>query len=151
MKLTSPAFLNNGDIPAKYACDGDNVGPELEIMDVPTAALSLALITIDPDVPQGECVHWVIWNIRPETKEIQQGQMPEGSVQGINDFQKNAYRGPCHATGTHAYLFKLYALDIVLPPNKNLSKKEIRYLMEGHILEKTILKGFYQPRHSESY
>jgi len=148
MKLTSPAFGHNGKIPPEYTCDGADVSPELHISNVPKNAKSLALIMDDPDVPKnirssGLWVHWVVWNIPPDTKAIQKGNEPEG-IGGNSDFKRTGYGGPCPPDREHRYFFKLYALDTELDLAEGSNKKELENAMEGHIIEKTELIGLYK-------
>jgi len=151
MQLKSPAFKNGYNIPRKFTCDEENVSPPLEILDVPKKTKSLVLIVSDPDAPSGDWTHWLVWNIKPEAQEIKKGEKPEGAMEGKTDFGKPGYGGPCPPAGTHAYLFKLYAIDIVLPEDPTLTKKEIRKMIEGHLIEKTLLRGFYERAHSENF
>jgi Raf kinase inhibitor-like YbhB/YbcL family protein len=143
MKLTSPAFENNQEIPSEYTCDGADISPELNIGDVPENAKSLALIMDDPDAPGGTWVHWVVWNIPPDTKKIAKDAEPEG-IQGTTSFGKQGYGGPCPPSGTHRYIFKLYALDTTLDLEEGSDKKELEAAMQGHIIEKTELTGPYK-------
>jgi Raf kinase inhibitor-like YbhB/YbcL family protein len=146
MKISSPAFENNSKIPEKYTCDGENINPPLKIEGVPKEAKSLVLSVDDPDAPMGTFLHWLVWNIPPETNFIEENSLPEGAVQGKNDFGKENYGGPCPPFGTHRYFFKLYALDKILnlPTGSNL--KEVEKEMEGHILDKAQLIGLYQKK-----
>ena len=113
MKLTSPAFEHNKEIPPKYTCDGADTSPELNIEDIPENAKSLALIMDDPDAPAGTGVHWVVWNIPRDTKMIAKGAEPQG-IQGTTSFGKPGYGGPCPPSGTHRYFFQLHALTTTL-------------------------------------
>lgn len=144
MELKSPAFKDSQYIPAKYTCDGDNVNPPLEFFNVPEGTASLILFVNDPDAPGGDWVHWLVWNIKPETKEIKKNSVPEGATEGQNSFGKTGYGGPCPPSGTHVYIFKLYAIDIVLPADLELEKRDIKKMAEGHVLAKAMLKGFYE-------
>jgi Raf kinase inhibitor-like YbhB/YbcL family protein len=146
MKISSPAFENNSKIPEKYTCDGENINPPLKIEGVPKEAKSLVLIVDDPDAPMGTFLHWLVWNIPPETNLIGENSLPEGAVQGKNDFGKENYGGPCPPFGTHRYFFKLYALDKILDLPAGSSLKEIEKAMEGHILDQAQLIGLYQRR-----
>jgi Raf kinase inhibitor-like YbhB/YbcL family protein len=143
-KIVSPAFEQNGQISPKYTCDGDNVNPSLRIENVPPSAKSLTLIVDDPDAPGRTWVHWVVWNIPPSTGEIEEDSAPKGAVQGMNDFRKNHYGGPCPPSGTHRYFFKLYALDTVLQLDARSTKSDLEGAMRGHILGKTELIGLYR-------
>ena len=144
LKISSSVFENNGSIPKKYTCDGTDVSPPLKIENVPSEAKSLALIVDDPDAPMGTWVHWVLWNIPPETKEVKEGSVPEGSQQGMNDFRKQNYGGPCPPSGTHRYLFKLYALDSLLNLNPRSTKADVEKAMKGHILSQAQVVGLYK-------
>jgi len=144
MKIESPQFSQNGRIPSKYTCDGEDINPPLKISDVPKSAKSLVLIVDDPDAPMGTWVHWTVWNISPETREIQENSVPEGAVEGITSFGKKGYGGPCPPSGTHRYFFKLYALDTLLNLDSSAEVKDIEQAIEGHILEKAELIGLYQ-------
>ena len=144
MKLSSPVFENNGIIPPKFTCDGEGVNPPLEISDVPAGAKSLALIVDDPDAPAGDWVHWTVWNIKPDTKLVDENSVPPEAIEGITDFGKPGYGGPCPPSGTHRYQFKLYALDISLDLDSGAKKADVEKAMEGHILDQTDLVGLYQ-------
>lgn len=144
MKLTSPVF-NNGDyIPDKYTCDGENVNPPLEISGVPENAKSLVLIIDDPDAPAGDWVHWTVWNIPPDTRNISENSVPFGVAEGLTDFGRPGYGGPCPPSGVHHYQFKLYALDILLNISASASKKDIEKAIDGCIISQTILVGIYK-------
>ena len=146
MELKSSVFENNGKIPSKYTCDGDNINPQLSISGVPKNAKSLVLIMDDPDAikPAGKVWdHWIVFNIPPETKEIPESQEPQG-VQGITSFGRLGYGGPCPPDAEHKYIFKLYALNTELDLNKGVTKKEVEAAMQEHIIEKTELIGMYE-------
>lgn len=144
MQLTSPVFQNNQSIPTQYTCDGGNVNPPLQITDVPKLAQSLVLIVDDPDAPSGDFVHWTAWNLNPDTQEILEGgPLPAGAVEGLTDFGRSGYGGPCPHSGLHRYFFKLYALDTTLEIPRSSVKKDIEQAMLGHILEQTQLIGLY--------
>ncbi len=146
LMVTSPAFENNGLIPEQYTCEGRNVNPPLFIGDMPPATKSLALIVDDPDAPVGTWVHWVVWNIPPATKEIRENSLPSGAMQGLNDFRKHEYRGPCPPSGTHRYFFKLYALDTLLNLPLNATKTDLEKTMAGHTIEHAEVIGLYKRR-----
>jgi Raf kinase inhibitor-like YbhB/YbcL family protein len=144
MEITSLAFANNQYIPAKYTCDGENKNPPLEISGVPEQTQSLVLTVDDPDAPSGDFVHWTIWNLNPDTKEIIEGGiLPAGSVQGMTDFGRSGYGGPCPPSGVHRYFFKLYALDRTLDIPRSSTKKELEKAMAGHIITQSQLIGLY--------
>jgi len=144
MKISSSAFENNSKIPSKYTCDGQDINPPLEIKDIPKGTQSLVLIVDDPDAPKGTFLHWLVFNINPDVSLIEENSLPEGAVQGKNDFGKENYGGPCPPSGEHRYFFKLYALDIKLNLPAGSDLKEVEKEMKGHILDQTELIGFYQ-------
>lgn len=144
MKLSSPAFENNGTLQSTFTCDGENVNPPLQISEVPQNAKSLALIVDDPDAPSGDWVHWLVWNIDPSTKEIQQNTVPASAVQGQTDFGQNKWSGPCPPSGAHHYHFKIYALDTMLELPSTFKKAELQEAMRQHILAQADLVGVYQ-------
>jgi len=127
-------------IPRKYTCDGRDVNPSLNIEDLPKETKSLVLIVDDPDAPMGTWVHWVVWNI-PPAKEILEDSVP--GTEGVNDFQRHSYGGPCPPSGTHRYFFKVYALDAKLELSPNSRKRDLEKAMEGHILAKGEIIGLY--------
>ncbi len=142
--LSSNAFENNGGIPPKFTCDGMDINPPLVIHGAPAGSKSLALIVDDPDAPRGMWVHWVVWNIDPKTTEIGEDSVPKGAVQGMNDFRKHDYGGPCPPSGTHRYFFKLYALDTQLNIGANSEKTALEKAMQGHILSQAQIMGTYK-------
>ena len=143
ISVTSPQFINNKSIPKKYTCDGINVNPPLVIDNIPAGTKSLALIVDDPDAPGGTWSHWLVWNIDPKTKEIQENEVPSGVIVGKNDFGDMKYDGPCPPSGTHHYFFRLYALDVKLNLPSGSERKILENSMEGHIIDKTELMGKY--------
>lgn len=143
LKLSSPAFPDNGVIPSLYTCDGKDVNPTLTIEGVPPDAKSLALIVDDPDAPRGDWVHWTLWNIPPDTAEIKENSVPYDAVEGMTDFGRAGWGGPCPPSGVHRYQFKLYALDARLNLATTSRKPDIERAMEGYILDQTILIGEY--------
>jgi Raf kinase inhibitor-like YbhB/YbcL family protein len=143
MKLTSSAFTHNQSIPQKYTCQGEDVSPPLTIEGAPAQTKSFAIIVDDPDAPMGTWVHWVVFNISP-TEYIAEDTNP--GMQGINDFGKEDYGGPCPPFGTHRYFFKLYALDDTLDLPPGIKKKQLEKAMEGHILAKAEMIGLYKKK-----
>ena len=143
MRLTSE-FEDNGKIPSKYTCDGENAITPLQISDVPENAKSLALVMDDPDAmkPAGKVWdHWIMWNIPSDTKEISSElAVPHGT----NSFNRKEWGGPCPPDAEHTYIYKLYALDIMLDIPDGSTKAELEKAMEGHIVEKAELKGRYE-------
>ncbi len=153
MRLESPSFENLRTIPKKYTCDGEDLSPPIEWSNVPNGTKSFALIVDDPDAPDPAnpkmtWVHWVIYNIpatiRALPEGVQEKDLPEGTLQGLNDWKRTGYGGPCPPIGEHRYFHKLYALDIVLPNLNQPTKAKLEKAMEGHILSKTELTGLYQ-------
>lgn len=151
MKLSSSAFENNGKIPIKYSCDGENINPDLKILDAPDNTKSFVLIMDDPDIPDfvkerlGVDVfdHWVIFNIAPNISVIEEGAEPK-CVLGKNSSGKLGYTGPCPPDKEHRYFFKIYALNNMLNLPEGATKKEVENAMEGHILDKIELIGRYE-------
>ncbi len=143
LSISSSAFSQNGMIPPKYTCDGSDVNPPLSFGNVPEKTRTLALIVDDPDAPRGIWIHWVAWTIGPGTKEIPENTVPQGALQGTNDFRKQGYGGPCPPSGTHRYFFKLYALDAVLPLKAGATKAQLEEAMKGHVLAQAELIGRY--------
>ena len=141
MKLTSPAFENNKFIPAKFTCEGEDINPALVIENIPEGAKSLALIMDDPDAPVGTWVHWVVYDIGIVSR-IDENSIP--GKQGMNDFCKKDYGGPCPPFGTHRYFFKIYALDKELGLDEGVDKKGLERAMQGHILDQAELIGLYK-------
>ena len=153
MQLTSSVFSNEGRIPKKYTCEGDDLSPPLQWTDAPQGTKSFALIVDDPDAPdpakpQIVWVHWVLYNIPGETTRLDENawrsQLPSGTVTGINNWEKAEWGGPCPPIGRHRYFFKLYALDTVLEGLSAPTKKDLESAMGGHILAETQLMGTYQ-------
>jgi Raf kinase inhibitor-like YbhB/YbcL family protein len=143
LSLTSPAFAPNQPIPSKYTCDGDNINPPLTIANVASPAASLSLIVTDLDAPAGEWVHWLVWNLPPDTNSIQAGSLPEEAKQGTTSFQKTGYNGPCPPSNTHRYHFELYALDTYLDLEESTTKEVLLQVLAGHQLAQTELVGTY--------
>lgn len=143
MQLLSPDFKNNEIIPGKFTCDGLNINPELKIYGIPDNAMSLVVVLDDPDSVGGDWSHWVVWNIDPKTDTIAENSIPAGAVVGKNDFGENKYGGPCPPSGSHKYIFHLYALDTVLNIPENSTKTDLLKAMEGHLIAETKLMGVY--------
>jgi len=153
LTLTSAAFKYNGAIPALYTCQGKDVSVPLAWSGVPAGAKSLVLIVDDPDAPDPKAprmtwVHWVLYNLPPSAtglKEgIKPGELPKGTLEGLNDWKRTGYGGPCPPIGRHRYFHKLYALDTVLPAMESPTKADLEQAMKGHVLEKVELIGTYQ-------
>ena len=143
MRIKSLAFANSQKIPKKYTCDGAGISPPLSISDVPKDTQSLALVVDDPDSPSGTWVHWTVWNIEPLVTDILEATTPDGVVEGITSFGDQGYGGPCPASGTHRYFFKVYALDTKLNLSEEADKTELFEAMKGRILDEAELIGLY--------
>jgi Raf kinase inhibitor-like YbhB/YbcL family protein len=149
IKITSSAFAEGGMIPSKYTCDGADISPPLQWGEVPEGTKSIALISDDPDAPMGTWVHWVLFNLPAETKELTENippdeTLPNGAKQAITDFGRVGYGGPCPPSGTHRYFFKIYALDTELQVDTSTGKRGLLKAMEGHILGQGQLMGKYK-------
>jgi hypothetical protein len=150
LQLTSAAFAEGRPIPRRQAYDDQDLSPALQWSGVPPAAKSLALICDDPDAPVGTWVHWVIYNLPPDTAGLSEGvpksaELDNGAKQGVNDYRRIGYGGPCPPPGKpHRYFFKLYALDAKPELKPGLTKKELLKAMEGHVLAEGQLMGTYQ-------
>src|SRR3989338_5642140 len=147
--LTSAAFQDGGPIPARYTCEGKDLAPPLAWTDPPAATKSFALISDDPDAPGGTWVHWVAYNLPAGARSLPEGvpaqaQLADGTRQGITDFGRLGYGGPCPPSGTHRDYFKLYALDALLTPIPGARKADLERLMKGHILAEARLMGTYR-------
>lgn len=146
IKVTSPAFVQEGMIPARYTCDGDDAAPEIIWKNLPEKTRTLALICDDPDAPRGTWVHWVVYEI-PATDTSFSAKTPDDKKPftfGKNSWGKTSYGGPCPPSGTHRYYFKLYALDTSLKLKPGATKEELLKAMEGHVLAQGELMGKYQ-------
>jgi len=149
IKITSPTFEDGGLIPAKYTCDGADISPPLQWDAVPEETKSIALICDDPDAPMGTWVHWVLFNLPPETREMAENipadeTLPTGAKQGTSDFGRIGYGGPCPPSGTHRYFFKIYALDTEIDLAAGANKPDVLKAMERHILGQGQVIGKYK-------
>lgn len=153
MSIVSSAFIHNSEIPTLYTCDGRDISPPLSWDNVPQDAKSLVLIVDDPDAPDPKApkmtwVHWVLYNIPPDTKRLNEAlkhnELPTGALEGLNDWKRTGYGGPCPPIGTHRYFFKLYALDIALSDLHNPTKAKLKAAMKAHIIAKAELIGMYK-------
>lgn len=150
MNITSPAFSDGASIPARFTCQGENLSPQLDWSGVPSGARSLALVVSDPDAPGGTFIHWVLYNLPPQTSGLPEGvpateRLSSGAAQGRNDFGRIGYGGPCPPPGKpHRYIFTLYALDLAPDLPAGLNAARLNSLMRGHILAQASLTGLYQ-------
>jgi len=143
IQITSTGFKEGGNIPRLYTCDDRNVSPPLAWSGVPSKTMSLAIILEDPDAPSGTFVHWVLFNLPPGLSGLEQGSNG-GGIEGINDFRKIGYNGPCPPRGSnHRYYIKVYALDQQLGLNGGATKAQLENAMEGHILAQGQLMARY--------
>ena len=153
LRLSSSVFTDGGEIPSKYTCEGEDISAALEWEGVPEGARSLVLIVDDPDAPDPKApkmtwVHWVLYNIPPETVGLPEGaasaDLPPGTKEGLNDWKRTGYGGPCPPVGRHRYFHKLYALDTLLKGMDRPTKAQIESAMRGHIIAKAELVGTYE-------
>ena len=153
MRLTSSAFSHEGEIPSRYTCDGADVSPELRWSDLPSGTQSLALIVDDPDAPDPAApkmvyVHWVLYDIPPSADglpaSVAPRALPKGTREGLNDWKRTGYGGPCPPIGRHRYYHKLYALGTVLGDLGTPTKEKVEQAMKGHILGEAVLMGTYE-------
>jgi Raf kinase inhibitor-like YbhB/YbcL family protein len=147
--VTSAAFEEGGTIPASYTCDGLDVSPPLSWGSVPDGTQTLALIVDDPDAPSGTFVHWVLYNLPPDTGRLpedvpKQETLPSGAAQGVNGAGSVGYMGLCPPSGTHRYFFKVYALDTALDLGGRATKEDLLSAMQGHVLAEGRLMGTYR-------
>ncbi len=145
MKITSPAFQHTKEIPSEYTCDSSDISAVFYIEDVPEVTKSLVVINDDPDAPGRTWDHWIVFNMPPHVTKIEKGKEPEG-VAGINSWGRTGYGGPCPPSGTHRYIFKLYALDTYLDLEEGSTKEELEASMVGHIIDSAELMGTYKRR-----
>jgi Raf kinase inhibitor-like YbhB/YbcL family protein len=152
LKLTSDAFTEGQPIPARYTCDGADISPPLQWSGAPSGTKSFALICDDPDAPVGTWVHWVLYGLPAATSALPENfatsdTLPDGARQGITDFKRTGYGGPCPPPGKpHRYFFKLYALDADLALNPRATNQQLLKAMQDHILAEASLMGIYLRR-----
>ena len=144
MFLKSSAFSHNGNIPSKYTCDGEDLSPPLSIKNPPKDTKSFVLIVHDPDAPAKDWLHWTLWNIAPEIREISENTVPQGALQGMTDFGRSGWGGPCPPSGTHRYFFELYALDTMLDIARDSNRKTMEDALASHVIEKAELMAHYK-------
>jgi len=155
LTLTSASFQHGGEIPVRCTCEGKDLAPALSWSGVPAGTKSLALIVDDPDAPDPAApkrtyVHWVLYNIPPECAGLPEGvkgsQLPAGTREGLNDWKRTGYGGPCPPIGRHRYFHKLHALDATLPDLDTPTKPALEAAMQGHVLARAELMGTYQKK-----
>jgi Raf kinase inhibitor-like YbhB/YbcL family protein len=151
--LSSSDFVHDGAIPKRFTCQGADISPELQWSGAPEQTRSFALIVDDPDAPDPAApkmvyVHWVLYNLPASLKvlgqAIEEDALPHGTLQGLNDWKRTGYGGPCPPIGRHRYFFKLYALDTVLPDLGRPTKAQLEQAMGGHVLAQVVLMGTYE-------
>ena len=151
-QIKSNSFTSGSEIPIRHTCDGKDFSPPLEWQDPPPNTKSFALISDDPDAPMGTWIHWVVYDIPGTASRFEEGikgseTLPDGAKQGITDFGRPGYGGPCPPPGKpHRYFFKLYALDTLLNLPPKQTKARLLKAMEGHILAEAQTMGYYQRR-----
>ncbi len=156
LTLTSISFLQNGEVPIRHTCDGQDISPQLSWTEVPAGTKSLVLIVDDPDAPDPAdpkmtWVHWVLYNIPLNISGLPEGVtaegLPSGTLEGINDWKRTGYGGPCPPIGIHRYFHKLYAVDTLLPDLKHPTKATLEEAMRGHVIAHSELIGRYRRSH----
>ena len=148
LQIKSSAFENGEMIPKKYTCDGEDISPPLSWSGIPEGAKSLTLISDDPDAPMGTWVHWVLYDLPSSTTELPENVpadkvLKNGAKQGITDFKRIGYGGPCPPSGVHRYFFKLYALNTKLNLEPGATKRQLEDAMRGHVIAKAEVMGKY--------
>lgn len=155
LTLASSAFAHQGLVPARHTCEGQDVSPALAWQGVPGGTHSLVLIVDDPDAPDPRApkmtwVHWLLYNLPPDATGLPEGvapaRLPAGTLQGVNDWHRTGYGGPCPPVGRHRYFHRLYALDVKLPDLHQPDKAKLEQAMRGHVLAQAELIGLYQKR-----
>ena len=156
LQLRSPDFQADGPLPARFTCDGESVSPALQWTGMPSGTRSLALIVDDPDAPdpaapQRTWVHWVLYDLPADSTGLPQGaraeQLPQGTREGHNDWNRSGFGAPCPPKGRHRYVHTLYALDTVLPDLHGPDKAQLLGHMKGHVLATARLVGTYERSH----
>lgn len=145
IRLVSPVFKEGSTIPIQYTSKGDDVSPPLNILNTPAGTESLALIVHDPDAVSGDFLHWMVWDIPPSTEVIAANSVPVGAIQGYNGSDERGYMGPAPppGTGSHRYMFELYALDTTLDLDAHVSRQELESALKGHVLDHSTLTGLF--------
>ncbi len=150
--LTSPNFAPGGEIPVRHTCEGPDLSPTLAWSEAPEGTRSFALIVDDPDAPDPAApkmtwVHWLLYDLPAETRELPEGvtpaDLPAGAREGINDWKRTGYGGPCPPIGRHRYFHKLYALDVLLGDLGRPTKADLEGAMAGHVVARAELMGTY--------
>jgi Raf kinase inhibitor-like YbhB/YbcL family protein len=149
--IRSPAFSDGGEIPTEHTCDAEDVSPALEWSGAPTGTKTFALVVHDPDAPDPaapkmDYVHWILYDIPASSSLLPEGigSLPTGTREGVNDWKRTGYGGPCPPIGRHRYFFRLYALDATLGDRGELTRGELDQAMAGHVLGEAVVMGTYQ-------
>lgn len=156
MRISSPSFADGGEIPSQFTCEGPDTSPALEWTDAPAGTRSFVLIVDDPDAPDPKAprmvyVHWVLYNIPASATGLGESvsSLPPGTREGLNDWNRTGYGGPCPPIGRHRYYHKLYALDTMLPDLGTPTKDQVLAAMKGHVIGEAVLMGTYQKTGAE--
>jgi Raf kinase inhibitor-like YbhB/YbcL family protein len=143
MRITTDAFREGGTIPDEFTLYGENKVPPLHLDELPANTRSVALLVEDPDAPRGNFTHWILFNVDPETRDIDENFVPALGRQGQNDFGEPAYDGPKPPSGEHRYYFRAFALDTMLNLPEGAPRQEFERAIKGHILDSATLMGRY--------
>jgi len=153
MNMTSQGFKHGGEISTKYTCEGDDVSPPLAWSGTPPGTKSLVLIVDDPDAPDPKAprmtwVHWVLYDLPASSTGLPEAvkALPPGTREGLNDWKRTGYGGPCPPIGRHRYFHKLYALDTTLSGLNRPTKADVEQAMDGHVLARAELVGTYEKK-----
>lgn len=146
MNLSSPAFEQNGELPAAYTCDGEGINPPFAFSDLPPVTKSVAIIADDPDAPDGTYHHLVVWNIPADTAQIAGGMIPKSAKVGNNSAGVPGYAAACPPSGSHRYVFTAYALDSMLDLREGATRAEFDNAASGHIVAEATLTSRYSRR-----
>jgi len=149
--ITTAAFAPGTAVPSVHTCDGADTSPPLAWSGAPAGTKAFALVVHDPDAPAGDWLHWVAWNIPAAVHALPEGipkkeLLPDGMRQGKNDFGKTGYGGPCPPSGTHHYVFALYAIDAMLSLPASAPRDQIEKEIRAHLLAEAEVTGTYQRR-----
>lgn len=144
MEIKSEAFSNGGMIPGKYTCEGPNISPPLQFSNIPEGTKSLVLMIEDPDAEAKPWVHWMVFNIPPDSKGFEENSIATGAQQGLCNGNTLGYEGPCPPENAHTYLFKLYAVDQMLPAGPTPDRKKVLEQIQGHTIDEAVLEGRYE-------
>lgn len=153
LTITSSSFADGEPMASKYTCEAEDISPPLDWNGIPEKTRSLVLIVDDPDAPDPQApkrtyVHWLLYNLPADAGGLSEGttsdNLPSGTFEGLNDWRKTGYGGPCPPIGRHRYFHKLYALDVVLKNLGKPTKNELLKAMEGHVLAEAQIVGTYQ-------